>query len=169
MNSNRLGIANGLVNLLSGITNPNTSQLLYSTVKLGALFNPDPAALSWAQVAFLQGTSGPAGSGGNLIGWRIKDDLVLPITSGWDYEYLDSTAAMTNMLTTMDILMPILHSHPTIPDPNNPTIPIASVYSVLEELPDRAVPVKVPNGHLWLLWHVFVLIKQQYNVTLTVP
>lgn len=168
MNSSRLNIANGLVTLLSGITNPNTSLPLYSAVVLGALFNPSVGFASWGQVSFLQGTSGPAGSGGNLIGWRIKDDIVLPITSGWDYE-TDSATAMTSMLTAMDILMPILHSHPTIPDPNNPTVPIASVYSVLEELPDRAVPVRVPNGHMWLLWHVFVLIKQAYNVTLTTP
>jgi len=168
MASNRLGIANGLVSLLAGITNPNTSQPLYGTVVLGALFNPSVGYASWGQVSFLQGTSGPAGSGGNLIGWRIKDDIVLPITSGWDYE-TDSATAMTSMFTTHDILMPILHSHPTIPDPNNPTIAIASVYSVLEELPDRAVPVRVPNGHMWLLWHVFVLIKQQYNVLLQSP
>ena len=168
MNSSRLNIANGLVTLLSGITNPNTSQPLYSTVVLGALFNPSVGYASWAQVGFFQGKSGPAGSGGNLIGWRIEDDLVLPISSGWDYE-TDSATAMTSMLTTMDILLPILHSHPMIPDPNNPTVPIASVYSVLTELPDRAVPVRVPNGHMWLVWHCFVLIKQAYNVTLTVP
>ena len=168
MNSSRLNIANGLVTLLSGITNPATSLPLYSTVVLGALFDPDPIPAPWAQVAFYQGKSGPAGSGGNLIGWRIEDDVVLSITSGWEYE-TDSATAMTNMFTTMDILLPILHSHVVIPDPNNPTIGIASVYSVLTELPDRAVPVRIPNGHMCLLWHVFVLIKQQYNVTLTVP
>jgi hypothetical protein len=168
MASNRLGIANGLVTLLSGITNPNTSQPLYGAVQLGALFEPSPGYTSWASVAFFQGKSGPAGSGGNLIGWRIEDLPTYFIMSGWDYE-VDSASAMTNMLTTMDILLPILHSHVVIPDPNNPSIGIASVWSVLTDQPDRAVPVRVPNGHMYLLWHVYVAVKQQYNVTLVSP
>lgn len=167
MSSARLDIANGLVKMLQGVTNPSTSQPLYGLAKLGAVFDPSPYA-SWCEVTFFQSQSGPAGSGGNLVGWRIEDNPVFKITSGWDYE-ADSTAAMTNMLTAMDILVPILHSHYQIPAPNNPSQPIASVYSLLENQVERAVPVRFPNGKVYLLWDTYAMAKQQFNVTLQTP
>lgn len=167
MASNRLAIGQGLQLLLQGVTNPATSAPLYQAVTLGAFFNPEGYA-SWAEVAFMQAKSGPLGSGGNLVGWRIQDEVTYSIISGWDYE-VDSTAAMTNLLTAQDILMPILHSHVVIPSPGNPAQGIASVFSVLEEMPERAVPVRIPNGHVYLLWHVYVLVKQQYSVIIQNP
>lgn len=167
MSSQRLDIGNGLVKMLQGVTNPSTSQPLYGYAKLGALFDPSPYT-SWCEVTFFQSQSGPAGSGGFQVGWRIEDNPVFKITSGWDYE-ADSTAAMTNMLTAMDILVPILHSHYQIPAPNNPSQPIASVYSLLENQVERAVPVRFPNGRIYLLWDTYAVVKQQYNVTLVSP
>ena len=167
LSSSRLLIAQGLQALLQGVTNPVTTLPVYQQVQLGAFFNPEVYS-SWAEVAFFEGKSGPAGSGGNLVGWRIDDAVTLSVVSGWDYEE-DSTAAMTNMLTAMDIVLPLLHSHVVIPLASNPAVGIASVYSVLEEQPDRAIPVRIPNGHVYLLWHVYVMVKQQYNVTLTSP
>lgn len=167
--SSRLAIAQGMQLLLQGVTNPATAQLLYQDVKLGAYFgNTMQNFASWAEVSFFEGKSGPAGSGGNLIGWRIEDALTLSIISGWDYE-VDSTAAMTNALTAMDILLPLLHSHVVIPSPGNPAQGIASVYGVLEEQPDRAIPVRMPTGHVYLLWHVYAVVRQQYNLTLVSP
>jgi hypothetical protein len=167
LNSSRLLIAQGLQTMLQGVTNPATSLPVYQQVQLGAFFNPEVYA-SWAEVAFFEGKSGPAGSGGNLVGWRVDDAVTFSVVSGWDYEE-DSTAAMTNMLTAMDIVLPLLHSHVVIPLSTNPAVGIASVYSVLEEQPDRAIPVRIPNGHVYLLWHVYVVVRQQYNVTLTSP
>lgn len=167
MSSQRLDIANGLVKMLQGVQNPSTSQPLYGFAKLGALFDPSPYT-SWCEVTFFQSQSGPAGSGGAMVGWRIEDNPVFKITSGWDYE-ADSSAAMTNMLTTMDILVPILHSHYQIPAPNNPSQPIASVYSLLENQTERAVPVRFPNGRVYLLWETYAVAKQQFNVTLVTP
>jgi hypothetical protein len=166
MNSSRLAIAQGMQLLLQGVTNPATGLVLYQDVKLGAYFsNAMQNFASWAEVAFFEGKSGPAGSGGNQIGWRIADEVTFSVVSGWDYE-VDSTAAMTNALIAMDVLLPILHSHVVIPSPGNPAQGIASVYSVLEEQPDRAIPVRMPTGHVYLLWHVYCCVRQQYNVTL---
>lgn len=169
LNSSRLAIAQGLVTLLQGATNPVTSQAVYQAVQLGAFFsNSAQTYASWAEVSFFEGKSTPAGSGGAMTGWRIEDAVTLSVVSGWDYEE-DSTAAMTNMLTAMDIVLPLLHSHVVIPQSGNPALAIQSVYSVLEEQPDRAIPVRIPPGHVYLLWHVYVMVKQQYNVTLTSP
>ncbi|SRR6266704_857563 len=165
LNSSRLIIAQGIVAMLQGVQ--NGASALYGEVKLGSVFDPTPFT-SWCEVTFHQARSGPAGSGGNLIGWRIEDNPIFKITSGWDYE-ADSTAAMTNMLTAMDILMPLLHSHYQIPAPNNPTQAIASVYSLLEDQPERAMPVRFPNGRVYILWETFVTAKQQYNVQLSSP
>lgn len=165
LNSSRLLIGQGIVTLLSGIMNGSTP--LYGYTKLGALFDPSPY-LSWAEVTFFQARSGPAGSGGNLIGWRIEDNPIYKITSGWDYE-ADSTAAMTNMLTAMDILMPILHSHYQIPHPTMPTLPVASLYSLLEDQVERAMPVRFPNGRVYLLWETYCTARQQFNVSLVNP
>src|SRR5258708_5950598 len=102
MASSRLLIAQGLVALLSSIINPNNGNLpLYNQVKLGAVFDPT-GLLNWAEVVDPRGKVGHAGSGGSQIGWRVEDDIAFKITSGWDYE-LDSTAAMTSMLTSQDI------------------------------------------------------------------
>ena len=165
--SSRLAIAQGLQTLLVGATNPVSSLPVYQQVQLGAFFNPEVYS-SWAEVAFFEGKSAPYGSGGTLVGWRIQDAVTLSVVSGWDYEE-DSTAAMTNMLTAMDIVLPLLHSHVVVPQSGNPAQAIASVYSVLEDQPDRAIPVRIPNGHVYLLWHVYVTVRQQYNVILTNP
>src|SRR5579875_2729229 len=125
--SNRLAIGQGLQLLLQAIQNPTTGQPLYAGVQLGAYVGNSMATLpSWAEVTFYQGKSGPAGSGGSLIGWRIEDEVTFQITSGWDYE-LDSPTAMAAMLTAQDIVLPLLHSHVAIPSPANPAQPIASV------------------------------------------
>lgn len=161
----RLIIARGVVAMLQGMQ--NVSNPLYGYVKLGAVFDPS-AYTSWAEVTFLQAKSGPAGSGGNQVGWRIEDNPVFKITSGWPYE-ADSTAATENMLIAMDIVMPVLHSHYLIPSPNNPAQPIASVYSLLEDQVERGMPVRFPNGHVYLLWETYCTTKQQYSVTLSTP
>lgn len=168
-NSSRLLIAQGLVTLLEGITNPNTSQPVYAYTKLGAVFDPSPYT-SWAEVVDPRGKVGHAGSGGNTIGWRVEDDIAFKITSGWLYE-ADSTAAMTNMLTAQDIVLPLFASHYQIPNPNAPTMAIASVYSLLEDQgqTDMSGPVRFPNGHVYLLFTFYALIKQQYNVVLQNP
>jgi hypothetical protein len=132
------------------------------------MFDPTAFVDNWAEVVHYQGKSGPAGSGGNLIGWRIEDNIAFKITSGVPYEP-DSTAATVASLTIQDILLPLLHSHAQIPNAANPSLAIASVYSLLTEQADTSRPVKFPNGHIYLLWDVIVLVKQQYNVTLTQP
>jgi len=169
LNSNRLAIAQGLVLLLQGITNPSTSQPVYGLAKLGAVLDPS-GVTSWAEVVDPRGKVGHAGSGGNAIGWRVEDDISFKITSGWDYE-ADTTLAMTNMLTAQDIVLPILESHYQIPNPNNPSIAIASVYSVLESQgqTDTSIPVRFPNGRVYLLWTLWVLVKQQINIILQNP
>lgn len=165
MNSSRLAIANGIVALFQSI--PNGANALYNYVKLGAVFDPSPYT-AWCEVTFLNAKSGPVGSGGNMVGWRIEDNPIFRITSGWDYEQ-DSTIAMQNMLTAMDIVMPLLHSHYQIPNPSNPTQAIASIYSLLEDQTERAMPMRFPNGRVYLLWETFCTTKQQYNVSLVNP
>lgn len=167
LNSMRLIIAQGIVAMMASVTNPATSQPVYALSKLGAVFDPSPYP-SWCEVTFFQSRSGPAGSGGPAVGWRIEDNPVFKITSGWPYD-ADSSAAMTNMLTAMDIVMPMLHSHYQIPSPNNPSQPIASVYSLLEDQAERAMPVRFPNGKIYLLWETYCTAKEQYNVTLQTP
>lgn len=166
MNSNRLLIAQGLALLFKGITDPNTTQPVYGLSKLGAVLDPSGVS-SWVEVVDPRGKVGHAGSGGTAIGWRVEDDITFKVTSGWDYE-ADTTAAMVNMLTAQDIVLPILTSHYQIPNPNNPSLAIASVYSVLEDQgqTDMSLPVRFPNGRVYLLWTLWVLVKQQYNVTI---
>jgi hypothetical protein len=98
------------------------------------------------------------------------DDIAFKITSGWIYE-ADTNAAMVNMLTAQDIVLPIFASHYKIPNPNAATQPIASVYSLLldQGQADISMPVIFPNGHSYLLWTFWVLVKQQYNVELVSP
>lgn len=169
LNSSRLLIAEGLTLLLQGITNPSTSQPVYGLAKLGAVLDPS-GVTSFVEVVDPRGKVGHAGSGGNQVGWRIEDDIAFKVTSGWDYE-VDTTAAMVNMLTAHDIVLPILASHYQIPNPNNTSVAIASIYSVLEDQgqTDMSAPIRFPNGRLYLLWTLWVLIKQQYNVLLQNP
>lgn len=169
MASNRLLIAQGLVLLLQGITNPATSAPVYGLAKLGAVTDPSGVS-SWVEVVDPRGKVGHAGSGGNVIGWRIEDDIAFKITSGWDYD-ADTTAAMTSMLTAQDIVLPTMASHYQIPNPLNPTQPIATVYSVLEDQgqTDASQPVRFPNGRVYLTWTFWALVKQQYSVLLVNP
>lgn len=163
MASNRLLIAQGLVAMLQGVQNG----ALYNYVKLGALFDPSPYT-SWAEVMFLQGKSGPYSSGGNLVGWQIDDQPVFKITSGWPYDP-NSTTAEENMLTAMDTLNPVLHSHYQIPNPNSPTQPIATIYSLLEDQTEHAMRMRFPNGKVYLLWETYCTTKQLYTVQLVQP
>lgn len=169
LNSSRLLIAQGLVLLLQGITNPSTSQPVYGLAKLGAVLDPS-GLTSWVEVVDPRGKVGHAGSGGNQIGWRVEDDIAFKITSGWIYD-TNTAAAMTSMLTAQDIVLPIFSSHYQIPSPNNPSQPIASVYSVLEDQgqTDMALPIRFPNGRVYLLWTFWALVKQQINIQLVSP
>lgn len=169
LNSSRLAIANALVTLLAGIQNTTTSTLIYQYVKLGATFDPG-AATSWCDVIHTQGKGQPAGSGGPAVGWRIDDEVTFMLTTGvGPYETNDSTA-QADMLTIQDILLPALHQHFQLPDSSNPANAVQSVYSILlQNVPDRSVPMRYPNGHVYLLWHVPVIVKQQYNIELVQP
>lgn len=168
LSSSRLAIGNALVALVQGISSPNTNQPLYQKVKLGAVFDPSPFA-SWCEIYHLQGKGTPAGSGGNQIGWRINEEITFILTSGVGPYETDSSAAQTSMLTIQDILLPTLHEHFQLPVAGNPTLAVQSVYSVLPVQIDRSRPMKFPNGHIYLLWDVPVIVKQQYNVALQIP
>jgi hypothetical protein len=162
VSSNRLAIGQSLQAFLAGVQNPNTSAALYGISKLGNVFDPT-AYSSFVEITYLRGTSMPAGSGGNLIGWRIDEEIQFLITSGWDYEQ-DSTAAMVNMLTAMDILVPTLHQHYQLPQASNQSLAIQSVYSFLVEPHDRSRIARFPNGRVYILWDCYVTVKQQYGV-----
>ena len=166
MASNRLGIAQALVYLVQNIQNPTTNQPLFQTVKLGAVFNPG-SATAFAEITHYQGKGGPAGSGGP--GWRIQEDVTYQITSGFGPYEKDSTSAQENMLTAQDILLPAIRQHFQLPDPNNPTNAIPSAYNILIEQVDRSQPVRFPSGNVFLLWHIFVTVSQQYEITLEQP
>lgn len=162
----RKTIGQGLVTVLQGIVDPDTNQPIYGYTKLGAVFDPTAyATAGWAEVTFAQGKSKPYGSGGTGVGWRIEDAITFKITSGWQYD-TDSTAATNNMLNAMDVVLPIMHSHVVIPSPTNPSLPIASVWKLEEDQPERAVPVRFPDGKIWLLWEFSAIVRQQYNVVL---
>jgi hypothetical protein len=161
----RKTIGQGLVKVLQGITDPATNLPVYGYVKHGAIFDPSGYA-SWAEVTFYQGRSTPYGNGGTQVGWRINDTITFEVTSGWQYD-TDSTAATENMLNAMDIVLPIMHSHVVIPSVANPSLPIASVWMVTEDdHPEHAMPVRFPDGKVWLLWRFKVNVRQQYNVIL---
>lgn len=168
--SSRLAIGQALQAFLSTVQNPNTSQNLYGVARLGAVWNPSLAGISsnWIEVVHHKGVSGPAGSGGNQIGWRIEDSIVWRLGSGFVYEP-DSGAAQVAMLTAMDILLPILHSHYTLPQAGNTSVAVASVYSVLEDPADDSKPTIYPDGHVYLLWNCYVVTKQQYNISIVSP
>lgn len=168
MASSRLAIADALVALVRTFSNPNTSQPLYQNVKLGATFDPS-AFTSWCDIVHSQGQGTPAGSGGSAVGWRIDDSVRYLVTSGVGPYEIDSTAAQINMLTIQDVLLPALHTHFQLPDSTNPTTVVQSVYSTLVDQPDKSMAMKFPNGHIYLLWHVIVVVKQQYGVILVQP
>lgn len=167
--SSRLAIANAIVALLKTIQNPATSLPLYQLVKLGAVFDASPFT-SWCEVTHYQGKGGPAGSGGaQQVGWRVDEDITYQVTSGFGPYEKDSTATQIAMLTTQDILLPTLRQHFQLPDASNPTNAVQSAYSLLIEQVDRSSPVKFPSGSVFLLWHIFVTVKQQYNVLTQIP
>lgn len=163
----RKAIGQGLVTILQGIIDPATGLPVYGFVKLGALFDPTAYA-SWAEVTFAQGKSSPYGSGGTGVGWRIDDMITFEVTSGWQYD-IDSTVATTNMLNAMDIVLPVMHSHVVIPSPFNPTVPIASVWMLSEDQPERAIPLRFPDGKVWLTWRFSTVVRQQFNITMVNP
>lgn len=162
LSSNRLGIADALVAFLETIQNPDTSPL-YQFVKLGATYDPGNAT-SWSEVLHHQGKGGPAGSGGNQIGWRIDDEVTFLVTSGIGPYETDSTIAERSMLALQDILLPSLREHFQLPDANNPVNAVQSLYSLLVESPDKSRIMRFPNGHSYKLWDIYVTAKQQYNV-----
>lgn len=168
LNSSRLAIGNALVAVLAAINDPATSAPLYPLTKLGAVYDPG-ANTQWAQVTHFQGQSKPVGSGGNMVGWRIDDSITWIITSGFGPYQTDDSAAQAAMLNAHDILLPALHTHFQLPLATNPTQAVQSVYSVLPIEIDRSQPLKFPNGNVYLLWHVPVIVKQQYNIELVQP
>lgn len=168
LNSSRLAIANALVYVMQNIIDPNTSAALYPLVKLGAVYDPG-ISIPFAQITHYRGQGKPAGSGGSAIGWRIDDSVTFLITSGFGpYQTNDSTA-QSNMLYAHDLVLPALHTHFLLPNASNPTNAVQSVYSVLPIEVDISRPLKYPNGNVFLLWHVPVVVKQQYNILLQEP
>jgi hypothetical protein len=167
VSSNRLAIGQSLQAFLATIQNPNTSQPLFALSKLGNVFDPTSVS-SFIEVTYVKGMSAPVGSGGNQIGWRIEETLIWLLTGGWEYE-TDSTAAMTNMLTAMDILVPTLHQHYQLPLSTNTSIAVSSMFSFLVEPQDRARISRFPNGKVYLLHECYVTTKQQYGVDIVSP
>jgi hypothetical protein len=167
LNSSRLLIGQGLQALIASVM--NGANPLFPLCKLGFVFDPTPYS-SFVEITFHQAKSAPAGSGGQQIGWRIEDGPLWLITGGWEYE-ADSDAAEINMLAAQDILVPFLHTHYQVPNPNNPSIAIASLYHLTEwEQTERARrPMNFPNGRAYRLWDIFIGTKQQYNVTIVNP
>jgi hypothetical protein len=163
--SSRLAIADALVALLQTIQNPSTNEPLYQYVKLGAIYDPK-AYTTWSEVTHFQGKGGPAGSGGAQIGWRIDDALTLKVTSAIGWYEVDSTAAERSMFSLQDILLPALRAHFQLPDASNPVNAVQSMYSMLVESPDKSQILKLPNGHSYKFWDIYVTAKQGYNVEL---
>jgi hypothetical protein len=163
--SSRETIGLGLEALLPTIIDPRTSTALLKYVKLGHIFDPSAYA-NFAEITHYQGMSGPAGSGGSLIGWRIQDRIVFQIGCGVPYEQ-DSRSASIASLHIQDVLLEFLHERHKVPDPNDLSIPIGSVYSLLEnQQPDKSQPVTFPNGRVYLMWWTYAVVQQQYNVEL---
>jgi hypothetical protein len=169
MTSIRLAAAQSLLSLLSGMTNPTTNAPLFGVTKLGAIFDAGQSATTWAEIIHHQGLSVHEGSGGNTIGWRIRDTCTFRITCGAGPYQLDSDAAQISMLTIMDVVLPALHEHYQLPTSGNPTVPLPFVYSVLTDQPDRSMPVRWPDGNIWLQWDLSVQVASAYSITLTSP
>lgn len=168
LNSSRLAIGNALVTLVTGVIDPNTSAALLSLVQLGAVFNPSNNA-AWCEITHLSGQGKPAGAGGNMVGWRIDDETQWLLTCGLGPYEMSSSATQASMLNVQDVLLPALHTHFQLPSSGNPTIAVQSAYSVLPIQVDRSRPVRFPSGHFYLMWSLPVIVKQQYNVSLTQP
>ena len=169
LTSSRKLIAQGLVAWLKTVQNTDTSSALYQHVKNGAIWDPSAYTGLWAEVTYMQGKSSPAGSGGHQIGWRIEDHPAWIISTGYRYD-ADSETCMNNIYTAMDMLLPAIHGRYQIPNPNNPTQPIGSLFSVLVgEQNDRGAPVTFPNGNVYFMWNAYVTVVQQYNVILVSP
>lgn len=172
MSSNRLAIGQALQAFLAGVVNPNTGLPLFALSKLGSVYDPTGFS-SFIEVTYMKGTSSPVGSGGNQIGWRIEDTTVWSLSAGWPYASsatsINSTDAMTSMLTAMDILVPTLHQHYQFPLATNPSLAIQSVFSFLVEPQDRSRLVVFPNGTTYIMYEAFVTVKQQYGVNLVSP
>jgi len=169
LSSSREAIGNALVALLQGIQDPVTSQPIYALVKLGMIYDPQSTS-AWAAIWHWQGKTDYAGSGGNQIGWRADDEVMFVVTTGAGPYELDSTAAEQTKLHIMDIVPPTLRQHFQLPDASNPTNAIASVYSTLLNNVDKTEkPQKFADGHVYALWHLFVTVKQQFNIQLVQP
>ena len=168
LNSNREAIGKALVYVVQQVIDPSTSTALFPLVKLGAVFDPG-AYTQWAQVAHYRGQQKPAGSGGNQIGWRRDDEVIFMITSAYGPYQLNDSTAQINMLHAQDLLLPSLDTHFQLPDASNPVNAVQSVYSVLPIQVDLSEPRKFPNGNVYLLWHVPVIVKQQFNISLVQP
>lgn len=168
LDSNRLAIGNALVSLVEGVNDPRTSQPLLSLVQLGAVFNPSNNA-AWCEITHLQGQGKPAGSGGSTTGWRIDDEVIFLLTCGIGPYEVSSATTQAAMLNVQDVLLPALHTHFQLPTAGSPTQAVPSVYSVLPIQVDRSRPAKFPNGHFYLIWSLPVIVKQQYNIELSVP
>lgn len=167
--SSREAIAKSLVAILQDVIDPVTNQPIYPFVKLGMVFDPG-ANIAFAGVWHFRGKRKKAGSGGNQVGWRTEDTVTFIITSATGpYELNDSTAEAA-MLHIQDIVPPVIETHFQLPDATNPTNAIQSVYEVILDQPDVSPPPqRFPNGHVYKIWHQFVTVKQQYNVTLVLP
>lgn len=169
LNSSRLLIARSLVAILQNIIDPDTSQPIYPLVKLGMVYDPGSNG-TWAAVWHNTGIGNYEGSGGSEIGWRTDDSVTFIVTTGTGPYELDDSAAEAAKLHVMDVVPPELRRHFQLPLATNPTIAIQSVYSVLLNNQDRTEkPARFPNGHVYALWHLYVTVKQQYNVLLTQP
>src|SRR5437879_5350261 len=137
-------MAESLVAILQGIIDPVTNQPIYPLVKLGMVYDPGNNN-TWCAVWHNQGGGGPEGSGGNQIGWRIKDDVTFIITTGTGPYELDDTAAERAKLHIMDVVPPVLRKHFQLPVATNPTVAIQSVYEVLLSQQDRTEkPARFP-------------------------
>lgn len=168
LDSSCLPIAESLVALIQTFQNPATGLPLYQYVKLGSIFDPTPYQ-TFCDLTYFQGQGGPAGSGGNEIGWRIDDQVVFQLSSGFGPYQLDSTAAEKSMLATRDIVLPLLRKHFQLPNGSNPSNAVQSVYRILVQQADRSHPVKFPGGNVYKLWYVWILVSQNYNVELVQP
>lgn len=168
LNSSRLPIGKALKYVLQNVLDPATNAALFPLVKLGAVYDPG-ANTQWVQLTHFQGQVKPAGSGGDQIGWKRDDEIIFMITSGFGPYQTDDSIAQENMLYAQDILGPALDTHFQLPDSTNPTNAVQSVYSVLPIQTDRSMARTFPNGNVYLLWFLPVIVRQQFNILLTQP
>lgn len=168
MSSNRLGIGQSLLYLMQNMTNTTTNIAVYQLCKLGAIYDPTTAS-AFCEIMHFQGKGGPVGSGGNLVGWRIEDEITFLVRSGFGPYETDSDAAEIAMLTAQDVVLPTIRQHYQLPNSSNITTALASPYRVLVEQADRSTVAVFPNGHSYRLWSIYVTVSQQYGVTVVNP